>query len=379
MHKLRVGIIGTGMAFERLHYPAFLQLQDKYEIVALSDPDEVKAKGWAKTLNIPEQNVFTDFKEMIRQDYVDVLDIMVPINLNFEIAKEAAKAGKAMLCEKPLAQTREEAKAFRELPRKHAIPILIAENYRYNDEINIIKNIVAQKKIGDVIYFMQNRVINFPQDMLKNKFPAKEWRQYPQFPGGAILDTGIHDIAALHHIFGPIAKVHTFAGSQKEKFSPYSVVNVNLLFQNGLTGQFSFFCTGTEMQRPFIGLRIFGTQGEIYLEERDCGTVNVAYNNGDSEQIPYKPQQGYYHELLNFYNAVTQQEPLAVPPEIGFGDTEIIFDILESARTGEVVAGDISIENKESPAKTVLREKARVVAAYAEKEKESPREIPPIH
>jgi predicted dehydrogenase len=114
--------------------------------------------------------------------------------------------------------------------------------------------------------------------------------------------------------------LQAFGQPQPDDFSPYAVVNVNLKFKSGLTGQFSFFSSGQEMQRPLTGLRIFGTQGMIYLEEKNCGTINVSYNDGRSEQIPYKPESGYYNELLNFYNALIGIEEIAVTPEMEFGE-----------------------------------------------------------
>jgi predicted dehydrogenase len=337
MNKLRVGIIGTGMAFERLHYPAFQKLNDKFEIAAICDSDIQKAKNWQDTLGLSSENIYSDYQKMLKRDDLDAFDVLVPIDHNFETTEKVAQAGKPIICEKPLAPTKEQAKAAQELPQKYDIPILIAENYRYNDEINIIRNLIRNKEIGDVHYFIQNRVVNFPKDMLKNKFPAKEWRQYPMYPGGVFLDTGVHDIAALHHIFGAIDSVHAFGKEQEKEFAPYSVIQANLRFKSGMTGQFTFFCAGNEMQRPLLGLRIFGSEGMIFLEERDCGTVNVAYNDGNSKQIPYEPQRGYYHELLNFYKAATGEESLSVTPELEYGDTLTIFSILDSLKKDRVV------------------------------------------
>lgn len=90
-----------------------------------------------------------------------------------------------------------------------------------------------------------------------------------------------------------------------------------------------------------VGLRIFGTEGMIYLEERDCGIINVAYNNGRSEQLSYRPQRGFYNELLNFYNVAAGKEPISVTPEIEFGDAKMIFDILKSIRDEYIVPVDI--------------------------------------
>ena len=344
MKKLRVGVIGTGMAFERLHHPAYTELQDKYEFKALCDQDVSKAREWAKKLNIPEQNVYSNYRDMIKNPELDMFDIMVPIGENFKVTEEVAKAGKPIICEKPLAPNVEQAKAHRELPKKYDIPIMIAENYRYNEEINLIRDMLRTEKVGKPVYFIQNRVMNFPSDMWGSKFAAREWRQHPGFPGGVILDTAVHDIAALHHFFGAVDEVHAYGMPQDDEFAPYAVITANIKFKSGIIGQFVFYCAGQEIQRPLVGLRIFCTDGEIYLEERDCGTINTAYNDGRSEQISYRPQRGFYNELLNFYDAAIGKEPISVTPEMEYGDAKMIFDMLKSIKEGRAVKVDDEFE-----------------------------------
>lgn len=340
--QLNVGIIGTGMAFEKLHYPAYKELEDCFNIVALCDTDLAKAYYWAKNLELGAENIYENFREMVKREDIDLFDIMVPIPLNYivteEVARKVAGTGKGIICEKPAAGNLEDAQAHRELPEKYDVPIMIAENYRYNDETNMIRDMVGNKKIGEIYYFIHNRYLDFPADMTKDKFPAREWRQYPEYPGGAILDSGIHDLAALRHIFGDVDKLQAFGKAQEAAYSPYSVVTVNLRFKSGVPGLFSFFCTGKETQAPSIGLRIFGTLGMIYLENRDCGIINIAYNDGSSEQIPYTPQRGYYNELLNFYNFYFHREPLFVTPEMGYGDTKMVLDILRSISEEAIIA-----------------------------------------
>jgi predicted dehydrogenase len=358
LRKLKVGIIGVGMAFERLHYPAYKALADRYRIAALCDPEIQKCRNWQQQLGLQEADLYTDFEEMLKRDDLDIADIMVPIELNFEVTEAVARAWsgrrRAIVCEKPLAPTLDQALEARNLAKKYDLPIMIAENYRHNQEISIIKDLIHNKKIGDLYYFLQNRVMDFPSEMLKNKFAAREWRQHPEFPGGAMTDTGVHDIAALQHLFGGIEKVHAFGKPQESDFSPYAVINANLQFAGGLTGQFTFFIAGREMQRPLTGLRIFGTEGMIYLEERDCGTINVAMNNGLLEQISYEVQKGYYNELLNLYNALTGTEQISVTPEVEYGDLRALLCIYKSISEERIVYIDdlIPPENIAMPDQT---------------------------
>lgn len=335
-----MGIIGVGKAFEKLHYPAYKRLQDKYEIAAICDIDSEKLERWRNTLCLTQGDTYTDFRQMLNRQDIDAFDIMLPIELNFEATEAVAQAGKPIICEKPLAHSIEEAEAARRIPLTYSVPVMIAENYRYNEEDNIIRDLVRLKEIGEVRYFIQNRVVDFPSDMLKDGFAATNWRQHPEYPGGVFYDTGVHDIAALRHIFGAIESVQATGVRQKADFAPYSVIQATLSFRSGITGQFSFFCAGKEMQRPLVGLRIFGTEGMIYLEEDKCGVVNVAYNNGESKQISYQPEMGYYNELVNFYKAAAGLEPLAVTPELEYGDALTILAILEAVESGQKVEVD---------------------------------------
>jgi predicted dehydrogenase len=344
MTKLKVGVIGTGMAFERLHYPAFQKLAGHYEIAALCDVDPEKAGKWAQRLNLNQNCVYTDYQDMLSRDDLDVIDIMVPIELNYKVTEDVARrlAGsrKGIICEKPLAPDMSQARAARDLARKYNLPIMIAENFRYSEEYNLIRDLVRTNRIGDVYYFIQNHVVDFPAEMPGDKFAAREWRQHPEFPGGVITDTAVHYLAGLRHIFGAIDQLQAFGRPQQADFSPYAAVNVNMLFKNGVTGQFSFCCAAKEMQRPLIGLRIFGTRGMIYLEESNAGTINLAFNDGSSEQIPYEVAKGYYNELLNFHKALTGIEPVSVPPEMEYGDLKAVLSILKSIEEKRIISID---------------------------------------
>ena len=334
MERLRVGIIGTGMAFERLHYPAYLELKENYQIVALCDEDRPKAVGWADKLGIAPQDVYTDYRELAARDDLQVIDIMVPIGLNFTVTEAVAAtvsgSKKAIICEKPLAPTEEQAEKCAALPKKYGVPIMIAENYRYNEDPNLLRDLVREGRIGEVDYFIWNRVLNFPDDMRKDAFPAKEWRQHPDFPGGVFYDTAVHDMAALRHIFGAIDELMAYGQKKAVTLGQLAVVNVIFRFMSGFTGCYNFYAGGKEMQRPLVGLRILGRAGEIYQEDRDCGTINLAQNDGTNKQIAYRPQRGYYNELLNFYNAYIGREPIAVTPEMESGDALTVLAILES-------------------------------------------------
>lgn len=340
MKKIRLGIIGTGMAWERLHYPAILELGDKYEIVALCNRTLKDAENFAKKINLDLNNVYDNCDEMLKRPDIDAVDILVPIEYNYEISEKVAKTGKNFICEKPLASNIHDARKFLDLSKKYNVKIMIAENFRYNEENNIIRKLVETKKIGDVIYFIRNNVSCFPCEMTKDTFAAAQWRQHPKFEGGAFLDAALHDIAAIRHIFGAVECVHAFGKPQPQDYNPYFSINSNILFESGVIGQYTYFPSGIETQKPPVGFRIYGTNGQIYLEDKSSGIINVFYNDGSSEQIKYTPERGFYNELLNFYNTLNGSEEISVTPEIEYGDVKMVFDILESISSKNVIYVD---------------------------------------
>jgi predicted dehydrogenase len=245
-----------------------------------------------------------------------------------------------------MAATLEGAEKLLELHQESDVKIMVAENYRYNEETNIIRDLMVQDKIGEIVYFIKNETVDFEKEMKKNTFAATEWRQHPQYHGGTFLDAAIHDLAGIRHIFGKVKKVYGMGRPQNEDFCPYMSINSQILFENGVIGQYSYYTDGKETQSPLIGFRIFGTKGEIFLEERKSGVINVSYKNGHSEKIHYKPEKGYYNELLNFYHALRGNEEISVTPEIEYGDIKMVFDILDSIETGEPKFVDEEIGEK---------------------------------
>jgi predicted dehydrogenase len=240
----------------------------------------------------------------------------------------------AIIGEKPLAPTLEQAKAHMELAGKYGIPIMIAENYRYSEDVNIIRDLVREGHTGETAYFLYHRAHDFPGEMRGDTFAAKEWRQHPEFPGGIFYDSGVHDMAALRHIFGGIDEVFAFGRRHDSTLGQLAIVQVNLRFLSGLTGQYTFYAGGPELVDPPAGFRIIGDKGQIYQADRNAGVIHLAYADGSAKEISYRPQRGFYNELLNLYNACTGKEPIAVTPEMAFDDAKTIFAILKSLAEG---------------------------------------------
>lgn len=330
--KIRLGIIGIGMAWERLHYPAFLQLTDKYEIKCVCDSDITKAQGFGKSIGLADTDIYDDYVKMLVREDIDAVDTMVPISENFDVAEAVILAGKHLIAEKPFASTPLGARELIQIKDKQHVAVMVAENFRYDDCDAALKEIVSSGQIGEVVYFIQNAAGDFKKDMLDNTFAAKEWRQHPDFEGAMFLDGGIHDIARMRYLFGDIGAVHAVGRPQDEPFNAYMSINALIKFKNGVTGHYAYFTHGSEKQKPPVGLRIVGTLGQIYLESKDKGIIEIYVGETAPIQRTFIPNNGYYYELLNFYNALTSGEDIVSTPEKELGDIDAIFDILQCCK-----------------------------------------------
>lgn len=132
MKKIRLGVIGTGLAWERLHYPAILELGGRYEIAALVNRTRKDAEEFAKKINLDIKNVYDDYREMLKRTDIDAVDILVPIEQNYEVSESVATAGKHFICEKPMAPNMEQARKFVELAGRYKVKIMIAELLQCN-------------------------------------------------------------------------------------------------------------------------------------------------------------------------------------------------------------------------------------------------------
>jgi predicted dehydrogenase len=118
MDRIKIGIIGLGMAWERLHAPAFARLSDKFEITAVCDKDMNKAREVAAWINLPVEAAYDDYLIMLKKADMEAVDTMVPIQENYECAAAVLKHGKHLIAEKPFASSPDAAKQLIKLKNR---------------------------------------------------------------------------------------------------------------------------------------------------------------------------------------------------------------------------------------------------------------------
>jgi len=184
MSRVRIGILGSGFQADCIAQ-AVKATPEEGEVVAVASPTKGHAAGFAKRHRIPR--TYTDYRELLRDPEVEMVSITAPNRLHAQIAIDAARAGKHVVCEKPLCLTIEEADAMIDACRKAGVLLLYAEELFFAPKYLKAKQLADEGAFGRVHLVKQGE---------KHSGPHAEWFwDVEQSGGGAVMDLGCHGIA----------------------------------------------------------------------------------------------------------------------------------------------------------------------------------------
>ncbi len=219
--ELRVGMVGyafMGKAHSNGYIKApifFPEIAAKPLMQTICGRDEAKVKAAAAQYGW--KSFETDWKKLVARPDIDLVDVSTPNNSHAEITIAAARAGKHVFCEKPLAMNLAQAKEMRDACNQAKVKHMVAFNYRRVPAIAYAKQLIDQGKIG-TIYHM--RAVYLQDWILDPNFPIV-WRLDARTAGsGALGDLGAHILDLAHFLVGEIRAVSattaTFIKERKE-------------------------------------------------------------------------------------------------------------------------------------------------------------------
>ena len=298
IHQLRAGVIGTGF-IGPVHVEALRRLG--VPIVALGDmPDRVQAA--AQRLGIPQ--AFGDYRELLHAPAVDVVHITAPNRFHCEMSLAALKAGKHVICEKPLAMnTRETAQIVRQA---RAAGTIFAVNYnvRFYPAVLALRKMVAAGELGEIIHVNGS----YLQDWLF-KDTDYNWRLLPKEGGKlrAVADIGTHWMDTVSFILGvkiqsvladlgtyhkkrkrPLGEVQTFSKADAAmKYASYKVetedfASVLLRFANGAHGNLGVSQVAAG-RKNCIRIEIYGSKKSAWWCSEDPEMLRFGNRDGANE------------------------------------------------------------------------------------------------
>ena len=334
---IRLGIVGTGLAVEQLHWPALRRMPDRFRVVAFCDLERSHAERFADYSGTPMDAYAADYGDLLRRDDVDAVLVSLPIPLNYPATRAALEAGKHVACEKPAGANLAEGRAFVELAARHPDrTVLVAENWFYRDDLRLARSLLDEGRIGRV-HLVAWRVV---QQLVPRagEFSSTPWRHRAAYEGGPHLDGGVHHLAQLRLLCGDADRVAGEVQDANAIFGGPSDLALTLRFVGGAAGSYAASYPELAVPPEPNELRLYGTEavmtvgrGEIRIHRRD-GTVEA-----------YRVEQGdggYYNEFLDFAEAVAGGAPVVGTAAQSYRNMEVILRGIESAREGRALTID---------------------------------------
>ncbi len=271
MRELGVGLIGTGF-MGRTHVLGFATAARAFEmpvrlrLEAVADATEEAAEAARKSFGI--ERATGDWRTLIDDPAIDVIDITAPNALHREMALAAISAGKHVYCEKPLAPTAAEAREMSEAAAAAGVVTQVGFNYVANPMLRLAREMIAAGELGEILSYRGQHAEDYMAD------PAAPWSfRHDPAGGGAMADLGSHALATAEFLLGPIAELMgDTATAIRERPAPGGpravevddVARAFLRFESGVAGlvEASWVATGRKMSHDF---EVHGTKGALYF------------------------------------------------------------------------------------------------------------------
>ncbi|RKY03285.1 gfo/Idh/MocA family oxidoreductase [Candidatus Poribacteria bacterium] len=344
MKEIKVGVIGVGGIAQGAHIPNYMKIPG-VKVYAVCDIIEERAKEVAKRFDVPYY--FTDYKKLVEMDELDAVSVCTPNKFHKDPTVAALKAGKHVLCEKPMATSAEEGREMVEAAKKSGKILMIGMNNRFRGESQVLKKLIDEGELGE-IYFARAFAIRRRGIPSWGVFVRKDMSG-----GGPMYDIGVHILDLTMWLMGfpkprgvygvtyrkfgdrPDAAAGGWGMWDWKHFDVEDFAAAFIKFENGASlyleaswasniekDEFNSYLLGDK-----AGARLFPLQ--IYGELR--GTlVNIT-----PAHVP--SLNSHEEEIRRFIQAIREGKPSPIPPEESLTVQKILDAVYKSAETGRQV------------------------------------------
>jgi predicted dehydrogenase len=291
MKSVKYGLVGIGNTLNSAWPYHYVGCKDnpKIEFVSVFDINQKKATKLAKIFKLKS---YASYEELLESD-IDALLVLVPHHAHESVVIEAAKAGKHILCEKPMATTLEGCDQMIKATKKAGVKFMIAENHRFLPAHQSIHDFVDQGTVGDV--FMVRSYEGVPE--VHNVNNPESWKAHPiKAGGGALMDMGVHKFATFNWILNDtVDSAYCWITKQLTKLPEKAEDNAFtfLKYQSGIIVEcvLSFTVNAPSSNQ----LEIYGTEGTL-IENHDWNNPIKIYT---PRKLDAEKLKGWYFPKIN--------------------------------------------------------------------------------
>jgi predicted dehydrogenase len=272
------------------------------KLVAACDIDEERAAKMAKEYDMKAH--YANWQDLISDKDVDAVSIALPHYLHAEVAIAAAKAGKHVLCEKPMATSLEDCDRMIKAAKESKIKLMIAETYRFMPTMVKIKEIIDSGKIGEVFFARGSECLN----EIPTITDPQSWHCTPDKAGGGIwFDAGVHICSAFRYTLGDVDTIRATSLehiSTKEKEDDNAIAL--LKFKKGAVAE--AFLSETIGSPPFITFEFYGTDGTILMDTAWDEPVRYFSSKGANTSEEWEKPIVEHLPMPQFYSLSFREE-----------------------------------------------------------------------
>ncbi|HEY2423974.1 MAG TPA: Gfo/Idh/MocA family oxidoreductase, partial [Chthoniobacterales bacterium] len=313
---------------------------DQFDLVALCDIDPAKASQVARDLNV--RDVVHDFRDLLTRTDVDVIDLCTPPYQHFDQLQSGLKAGKHMICEKPLLGSLSEVDRLSDLVAESEKQVMPIFQYRFGHGLQKLKHLVDRKLTGEAFVFN----VDVAWWRSEEYYRDKPWRGKRSTElGGALLSQAIHAVDMIFYILGPAKTVSAFTRTRVSPIDVEDCVAIAVELADGSLGTISVTLGSiTQISRHRFTFRRLTAESntEPYSNSREpwsISAVDKASEAAITEALnDFKPQfEGYEGQFSRFFTALQDGGELPVTIEDARRSLEFIGAVYHSNESGERV------------------------------------------
>jgi UDP-N-acetylglucosamine 3-dehydrogenase len=339
MGKLRVAVIGCGSIAQHRHLPEY-KANKNVELVAVCDINEERALEVAENFGA---KAYTSYEELLNAGGVDAVSVCTPNYLHAPISIAALNAGVHVLCEKPMATSKQEAEAMIAAAKECGKKLMIAHNQRFVPSHQKARKLIESGEIGRIYSFRTAFGHGGPEGWSVDGKESWFFQKEKAFVG-AMGDLCVHKTDLLRYLLGEeIVEVGSFVETSAKDFADVDDNAVCILkTESGIIGTLA--ASWAYVSKEDNSTIIYGEKAILRLEDDPDNSLVVQYKNG--EVVNYQLGRIQSNEdggqnnsrvIDLFVNAIVNDQEPPVPGEEGMKSLNVILAALESNETKQIV------------------------------------------
>ncbi|MEH7387393.1 Gfo/Idh/MocA family oxidoreductase [Bacillus sp. JJ1521] len=342
MSKVKIAVIGCGSIAQHRHLPEYA-MNENVEIVAVCDIVEERVHKVASEYDVI---AYTNYEELLANPGVEAVSVCTPNYLHAPVSIAALEAGKHVLCEKPMATSKQEAMNMIEAAKKSNKKLMIGHNQRFVASHQKARQLIEEGVLGKIYSFRTTFGHGGPEGWSVDGKESWFFKKNEAFIG-AMGDLGVHKTDLLRFLLGEeFVEVGSFIEtSAKENADVDDTAVCILRTESGIIGTLA--ASWSYVSKEDNSTIFYGEKAILRIEDDPVANVIIQYKNGEvvkfelgGIQTNEDGGQTNSHVISHFIQSIVTDTIPPVTGEEGMKSLQVILSALESKETKKIISID---------------------------------------